>query len=50
MLPRNGKNCIKVSISNDEDEEDLLLKLEEARQGQSSTQLLRSRDEEKMDI
>lgn len=39
MLPRaNNKNCIKVNIENNDDEDDILLKVEEARnmQGQST--------------
>lgn len=33
MLPRaNNKNCIKVNIDNNDDEDDILLKMEEARQ------------------
>lgn len=50
MLPRaNNKNCVKVSIENDDDEDDLMMKVEEARN--CGTQVIRNNyDEEKMEI
>jgi hypothetical protein len=51
MLPRaNNKNCIKVNIENNDDEEDILLKVEEAR-NQGTQGIKNNYDfEEKMDI
>lgn len=53
MLPRaNNKNCIKVNIENNDDEDDILLKVEEARhtQGQSTQHIKINHEEEPMDI
>lgn len=54
MLPRaNNKNCIKVNIEYNDDEDDILLKVEEARnnmQGQSTQNIKINREEEPMDI
>jgi hypothetical protein len=47
MLPRaNNKQCIKVNIDNNDDEEDILLKVEEARQNNPQ----KFKYEEKMEI
>lgn len=47
MLPRaNNKNCIKVNIDNNDDEEDILIKMEEARNANPQ----KMKVEEKMDV